>query len=83
MTATSERAFRAKRLRDDEGFNEFMEAVRAEQVAVFLDIAAPPEARERAHGIIRALAAIEGTLAAAIGAETVEQKRKGQHRGSD
>jgi hypothetical protein len=83
MTTTSDKAARAKRLRDDDVFQEFMEAVRAAQVRTFLDIAAAPEAREQAHGIIRALAAIEGTLAAAIGAETYEQKRKGQHRASD
>ena len=83
MSEISERASRAKRLRDDEAFQEFMEHIRAEQVAVFLNIAATETDREKAHGMIRALAAIEGTLDAAIGAETYEQKRKGQHRAND
>lgn len=83
MTEISEKAFRAKRLRDDEVFQEFMADVRAAQVSIFLSISATQEDREKAHGIIRALAAIEGSLESAIGAGAVEQKRKGQHRGSD
>ncbi len=83
MTEISERASRAKRLRDDEAFQEFMEDVRSRQVDVFLNIAATVEAREEAHAIVRALSQIEGTLDAAMSAETYEQKRKGQHRGND
>ena len=83
MSKISERASRAKRLRDDKAFQEFMEDVRSQQVAVFLKIAASPEAREEAHAIVRALSTIEGTLDAAVSAETYEQKRKGQHRGND
>ena len=83
MTEISEKAARAKRLRGDEVFQEFMEDVKAAQVSTFMNIAATPEDREKAHAIIRALAAIEGTLDAAVSAETFEQKRKDQHRGSD
>lgn len=82
MSEISERAARAKRLRDDEAFQEFMEAVRQRQVATFLNIAAPQEARDEAHAIVRALATIEGEIEAAIGAHTYEQK-KGQHRATD
>lgn len=83
MTEISERAARARRLRDDEAFQEFMEAVRQQQVARFLNLSGQTEDREEAHAMLRALAAIEGTLDAAIGDETIEQKRKGQHRGYD
>lgn len=83
MTETTERAARAERLRGDDAFQEFMNAVRKKQVGVFLNAAATEEARSEAHAIVRALAAIEGELAAAIGAASIEQKRKDRHRADD
>lgn len=83
MTEITERAARAARLRADDAFQEFMDAVRQKQVARFLSLSATAEDREEAHAMVRALAAIEGELASAIGAAAVEQKRKGQHRGDD
>ena len=83
MSEITERAARARRLRGDDAFQEFMEAVRQRQLARFMNLSGTPEDREDAHAILRALAEIEGTLDAAIGDETIEQKRKGQHRGHD
>ena len=83
MSAVTEKAARAKRLQGDEGFQEFMAEVKADQTSVFLDAHSTEDARSEAHAIIRALTKIEGTLTAAIGAQTFEQKKKGQHRGND
>lgn len=78
-----EKASRAKRLRDDEAFQDLMAEVRNDAIAAFVNSgAADAAAREEAHALLRALSKIEGTLEAAIGAKTLADK-KGQHRGSD
>lgn len=79
-----EKASRAKRLRDDEAFQGLISEVRNDAIAKFVNSgAADAEAREEAHALLRALSKIEGTLAAAIDAKTLADKKKGQHRGSD
>lgn len=83
MTDAEKRALQAKRLRDDEAFQSFVAQVRDRQVAVFLNAASSPEDRETAHALIRGLSAIEGELRSAETAFAIEQKTKGQHRGSD
>lgn len=83
MSAASEKAFRYKRLRDDEAFVELMAEVRKRQIDRFQEIPGSAESREEAHAILRALAEIDGAIQAALDDHAVEQKRKGQHRGSD
>lgn len=83
MTNIVEKASRARRLRDDEAFQEFVAEVRNGAIARFTESgAADTAAREEAHAILRALAAIEGQLQSAIDAESFA-KKKGQHRGND
>jgi hypothetical protein len=83
MSKIVEKASRARRLRGDDAFCEFMEEVRDWAIAQFTESGAADTAiREEAHAILRALAAIEGRLQSAIDAESFE-KKKGQHRGND
>lgn len=83
MPNITERAHRAKRLRDDEAFQEFIEDVRTDALRQF-ETSGPKdtEVREEAHAILRVLRKLQGKLDAAVAAET-RQARKGQHRGSD
>lgn len=79
-----EKASRAKRLRDDEAFADFIQEVREDAIAAFANSRAnETEAREEAHALLRAINQIEGKLDAAIGAKALADKRKGQHRGND
>jgi|GEM_PF-532368 len=83
MSKIAEKASRAKRLRADEAFQEFMQEVRDGAIARFTESGADEvAAREEAHALLRALAEIDGTLESAIADESVENK-KGQHRGND
>lgn len=83
MSETMERAHRARRLRDDEVFQEFIENVRADAISQFeRSGAADTAAREEAHAILRALSKLTGKLDAAI-ANGNRRTKKGQHRGSD
>ena len=83
MSKIQERASRAKRLRADDAFQEFVKEVRDDAIASFMSSGpGDTDVREEAHAILRALSNIEGKLDAAIGAKTLADK-KGQHRGSD
>lgn len=78
-----EKASAAKRLRKDEGFQAFIAEVREAAIADFVNSGPKEtEAREEAHAILRALAAIEARLSAAEGAKALKD-RKGQHRVND
>lgn len=83
MTDISEKAFRAKRLRDDELFKEFIAEVREDAIQAFVT-SGPGDAgtREDAHAIVRALAKLEARLDAAIDAKALQNKRD-QDRGND
>lgn len=76
------RASDAKRLREDEAFATFMQEVRNEQIAVFLNPAASTEDREAAHQMVQAIHQIELRLKSAEDALRFEQQ-KDQHRASD
>jgi len=67
----------AKRLKADTAFQQFVQVVREDQMRIFANSAASDvEAREEAHAIIRALNQIEVTLDAAIGAETLLDRKQ-------
>ncbi|MDF3607560.1 hypothetical protein PE067_16250 [Paracoccus sp. DMF-8] len=76
------KAARAKALREDPAFAEFIQEVRSRQVDVFLNAESSSEARDEAHAIIRAVGKIEAALKSAETDWAFEQK-KGQHRGHD
>lgn len=71
------KADEARRLKNDSAFSAFMQDVRDDQIKVFTDsTASDVEAREAAHGIIRALNQIEMKLDAAITAETFLDRKQ-------
>jgi len=78
-----EKASAAKRLRKDEAFQMFVAEVREAAIAEFVNSGPQDtDAREEAHAILRALAAIDGRLSAAEGAKAIND-RKDQHRAND
>lgn len=71
------KADEARRLKNDSAFSAFVQDVRDDQVRVFTTSAASDvEAREAAHGIIRALNQIEAKLDAAMTAETLLDRKR-------
>ena len=71
------KADEARRLKADTAFLSFVQGVRDDQIKVFTDsVASDVEAREAAHGIIRALNQIEMKLDAAITAETFLDRKQ-------
>lgn len=69
----------ARRLKSDTAFTSFLQEVRDDQVRVFMTSGASDvEAREEAHGIVRALEQIEMKLDAAMTAETFLDRKKGK-----
>ena len=76
-------AAQARRLRDDETFQSVLEAIRQDQVSVFLNVSASQEARDVAHLKVRALAEIESEIKRRIDDASIEQHRKDRHRAND
>mgnify|MGYP007057084996 CR=1 FL=1 len=71
------KADEARRLKNDSAFSAFMQDVRDDQIKVFTtSTASDVEAREAAHGIIRALNQIEMKLEAAMTAETFLDRKQ-------
>lgn len=71
------KADEARRLKSDSAFSAFLQEVRDDQIKVFTtSVASDVEAREAAHGIIRALNQIEMKLDAAITAETFLDRKQ-------
>ena len=71
------KADEARRLKSDSAFSTFVQEVRDDQIRVFTTSGASDvEAREAAHGIIRALNQIETKLDAAITAETFLDRKQ-------
>jgi len=75
MTRKSEKASRAKGLRANKAFNEFVDEVLEDQSKVFLNAASTPEQLEQAHGMVRAIEAIKARMKAAETDARFEQKR--------
>lgn len=79
------RANTAAGLAENEAFQAFIREVRESAIAQFLN-SGPADAgtREEAHGLIRAINALEATIKTAIDAEKIEQrKEQDRHRGND
>lgn len=71
------RADEARRLKTDSAFLAYVQEVREDQIKIFTDSeASDVEAREAAHGIVRALNQIEMKLDAAITAETFLDRKQ-------
>ena len=67
----------ARRLKNDTAFKQFVQDVRDLQVRIFTNSAAQDtESREEAHAVLRALTQIEMQLDAAIGAETMLDRKQ-------
>ena len=67
----------ARRLKNDTAFQQFVQDVRDLQVRIFTNSAAQDiESREEAHAVSRALTQIEMQLDAAIGAETMLDRKQ-------
>lgn len=67
----------ARRLKNDTAFQQFVQDVRDLQVRIFTNSAAQDiESREEAHAVLRALTQIEMQLDAAIGAETMLDRKQ-------
>ena len=81
--AIAARAWSAQVLADNADFQGFVAEVQDAQTAVFLNVGSTPAAREEAHAIIRALAAITQLIGGAIDAEKFAKHKEGQHRGND
>lgn len=81
---TEQKAARARRLLHDEHFRSLVNEIGDGAVRAFLSADDPgsPEVRE-AHALSRAIRRVEAMLQGDLDAETIEHKRKGQHRGHD
>lgn len=67
----------ARRLKNDTAFQQFVQDVRDLQVRIFTNSTAQDiESREEAHAVLRALTQIEMQLDAAIGAETMLDRKQ-------
>lgn len=82
MSAVTERAAAAKRLKNDDTFQSVFDEIEKAKVKVFLDPVSSMEDREEAHVIIRALGEIKREIDARI-ANGAFEERKGQHRVND
>lgn len=76
MSKAAEKAARAKRLRADEAFQEFISEVLEDQKTVFMNAASDEARLAEAHAIVRAVSKIEAKLKAAETNARIEQKRK-------
>ena len=82
MSKVTEAGDAAKRLKNDETFQDVFKEIRDAQVGVFLDDRSSQEDREAAHVMIRALGKFDDAITLRIeNGKFVQQK--GQHRGSD
>jgi len=76
MSKVKERAQRFKRLLGDETFQEIMEFIKSEQVAVFLDSSATIDDIDKAREIVLGLDEVQRVIRAAIDDESVELKKE-------
>lgn len=77
---TEEKARLAARLREDEGFQFFIEEFRNDCIAVFTDsTASETEKREEAHAHLRAISKLLSTLDAAEAAQALDERKALRH----
>jgi len=75
------RAANAARLMNDEGLQGFIEEIRGDCIAAFVN-SGPDDTgtREEAHGLLRAITKLQQKLSAAASDEKVEAKRDKQRK---
>ena len=76
MSKVRDRAQRFKRLMADETFQEIIEFIKGEQVAVFLDSSATIDDIDKAREIVLGLDEVQRVIRAAIDDESVELKKE-------
>ena len=75
MSKVKERAQRFKRLLADETFQEIIEFIKQEQIAVFLDSSATIDDIDKAREIVLGVEGVQRVIRAAIDDEAVENKK--------
>ena len=76
MSKVKERAQRFKRLLADETFQEIIEFIKQEQIAVFLDSSATIEDIDKAREVVLGVDEVQRVIRAAIDDEAVENKKQ-------
>ena len=76
MSKVKERAQRFKRLLADETFQEIIEFIKSEQIAVFLDSSATIDDIDKAREIVLGVEEVQRVIRAAIDDEAVETKKQ-------
>ena len=76
MSKVKERAQRFKRLLADETFQEIIEFIKQEQIAVFLDSSATIDDIDKAREIVLGVEGVQRVIRAAIDDEAVESKKQ-------
>lgn len=76
MSKVKERAQRFKRLLADETFQEIIEFIKDEQIAVFLDSSATIDDIDKAREIVLGVEGVQRVIRAAIDDEAVENKKQ-------
>jgi hypothetical protein len=75
MSKVKERAQRFKRLLADETFQEIIEFIKQEQIAVFLDSSATIEDIDKAREVVLGVDEVQRVIRAAIDDEAMENKK--------
>jgi len=75
MSKVKERAQRFKRLLADETFQEIIEFIKGEKIAVFLDSSATIEDIDKAREVVLGVDEVQRVIRAAIDDEAVENKK--------
>jgi len=75
MSKVKERAQRFKRLLADDTFQEIVEFIKQEQIAVFLDSNATIEDIDKAREVVLGVDEVQRVIRAAIDDEAVENKK--------
>lgn len=79
MTTIEQKAAWAKELQDSEAMRWLLDEIREGALRDFENSARnQQDRREEAHATLSVLRLIDGTLKAAVSAETIEQKRNGK-----
>lgn len=76
MSKVKERAQRFKRLLADETFQEIIEFIKNEQIAVFLDSSATIDDIDKAREIVLGVEGVQRVIRAAIDDEAMENKKQ-------
>ena len=76
MSKVKERAQRFKRLLADETFQEIIEFIKNEQIAVFLDSSATIEDVDKAREVVLGVEEVQRVIRAAIDDEAMENKKQ-------